>query len=763
MFLAKSNSETLVQHTNNLLDQLDLLKKTYPNILSSHHWKLLQYACAYHDLGKINDKFQYKIRRNMSVVESEIPHGLLSITMIDFKTLSKEFTQDELKILAYAVANHHNRDFSSITKDYYKEQIKELAINEAKLDLSSLKINLPVRKPRFVSSKYYKFKHIWTINDILEDPYLDPSEIPNKLRVYELFVKIKGLLNRLDYAASGHYFIESSSRINEANNILSYLGKSANYNALQNWTYDHQDQSIVVVAQTGLGKTESALRWMNNSKSFFILPLKTAINSMYDRLTQEIFQGDLDKVNSNMAILHSDMLNILSNNKKLDSVQTFNNEVNEDRQWSKQLSIATLDQIFNFVYHYKGYEPKLATLSYAKVVIDEIQMYSPDLLAYIIYGLKEIQDYGGKFDIMTATLAPAVLDLLKENNIKFIISKHAFLDNKINHRHKVKTMHQELTSEDILKLDQNQKTLVIVNTVTKAIELYNDLKQANKNVHLIHSHFTRKDRSIKEHEINDFAHNSDSHGIWIGTQVVEASLDIDFDLLITELSELNSLFQRMGRCYRKRNYEGQNPNVYVFDGGGKPTSGINHSEHSVVDYQMFELSKNVIKNLDNYLTEEDKLKLINDNYTTEKLSNSKKTGFIDQVKKDYAYLISMQSLQTNKSQVKKIFRNLQTVDVIPEKLYLENKNKIDIIAEKLANKNFSDKIESIKAREKLNNLLVNTYSYVAKSENLVDNKNLNALGYKILSKNFEYSSETGLNLKKNNEDQEDDNDHENIF
>ena len=568
------------------------------------------------------------------------------------------------------------------------------------------------------------------------------------------------MLNRLDYAASGHYFIESSSRINEANNILSYLGKSASYNALQNWTYNHQDQSIVVVAQTGLGKTESALRWMNNSKSFFILPLKTAINSMYDRLTQEIFQGDLDKVNSNMAILHSDMLNILSNNKKLDSVQTFNNEVNEDRQWSKQLSIATLDQIFNFVYHYKGYEPKLATLSYAKVVIDEIQMYSPDLLAYIVYGLKEIQDYGGKFDIMTATLAPAVLDLLKENKIKFTMPEHAFLDNKINHRHKVKTVHQELTSEDILKLDQNQKTLVIVNTVTKAIELYNDLKQANKNVHLIHSRFTRKDRSIKEHEINDFAHNSDSHGIWIGTQVVEASLDIDFDLLITELSELNSLFQRMGRCYRKRNYEGQNPNVYVFDGGGKPTSGINHSEYSVVDYQMFELSKNAIKNLDNCLTEEDKLKLINDNYTTEKLSNSKKTGFIDQVKKDYAYLISMQSLQTNKSQVKKIFRNLQTVDVIPENLYLENKNEIDNIAEKLANKDFSDKIESIKAREKLNNLLVNTYSYVAKSENLVDNKNLNALGYKILSKDFEYSRETGLNLKKNSENCKD---QENIF
>jgi CRISPR-associated endonuclease/helicase Cas3 len=45
----------------------------------------------------------------------------------------------------------------------------------------------------------------------------------------------------------------------------------------------------------------------------------------------------------------------------------------------------------------------------------------------------------------------------------------------------------------------------------------------------------------------DFARNQ-SHGIWITTQIAEASLDIDFDVLFTELSSLDSFFQRMGRC-----------------------------------------------------------------------------------------------------------------------------------------------------------------------------------------------------------------------
>lgn len=745
MFLAKSNGETLVEHTNNLLEKLDLLRSTYPHILTDHQWQLLQYACAYHDLGKINDKFQEKIRQNQSTIDGEIPHGLLSITMIDYASLSKHFTKDELKVLAYAVANHHSRDFSKITRPHYESEIKKLAVNEAELDLSGLKIDLPIRTPKPVSAKYYQFSHIWTPKDILDDFYLTDDQIKQKLMVFELFVKIKGLLNRLDYAASGHYAIESSPRINESTNVLSYLGKHASYNDLQNWTYEHRDKSIVVVAQTGLGKTESALRWLDDSKSFFVLPLKTAINAMYERLIQEIFQGDLTKVKDDMALLHSDMMSVLMQNSTLNSEQAFDQEINEDREWSKQLSITTLDQVFPFVYHYKGYEPKLATLAYSKVVIDEIQMYSPDLLAYIVCGLKEIQKYGGKFDVMTATLAPAVLDLFKKNNIKFIQPQEPFLDKEVDHRHKVKTVHRGIMAKDILALDRGNKTLVIVNTVKKAIELYSELKENDNNVHLIHSRFTRKDRRSKEQEIKNFAYNSDSHGIWIGTQVVEASLDIDFDLLITELSELNGLFQRMGRCYRKRNYEGQNPNVYVFDGGDHNPSGINQGEHSVVDYQMYQLSKDAIKNINSYLTEEDKLKLINDNYTSEKLSNKTNTGFVDKVKNDLDALTSMQDKQTDKAQVKKIFRNLQTVAVMPEAVYLKNKDTIDDLTEKLLNKEYNRR-DHIDKREKLNDLLVNVYSYVATSKNFVANDELNALGYQILSKKFKYSSETGLNL-----------------
>ena len=82
-----------------------------------------------------------------------------------------------------------------------------------------------------------------------------------------------------------------------------------------------------------------------------------------------------------------------------------------------------------------GFELKVATLSYSKVVIDEIQMYSADLLAYLIYGLKYITDFGGKFAIMTATLPGIVTYLLEKEGVKFVTTE-PFTNNKKRHSFK---------------------------------------------------------------------------------------------------------------------------------------------------------------------------------------------------------------------------------------------------------------------------------------------------------------------------------------
>lgn len=120
------------------------------------------------------------------------------------------------------------------------------------------------------------------------------------------------------------------------------------------------------------------------------------------------------------------------------------------------LTISTLDQILDFVFKEEGFEKKLATLSYSKLVIDEIQMYSPKMLACLLAALKEITDIGGKFTIMTATFAPFLSDLMeKKLNIPFNKPDNAFykkVNGEVVVRHRLIVKNEQLNIEDIKKI-----------------------------------------------------------------------------------------------------------------------------------------------------------------------------------------------------------------------------------------------------------------------------------------------------------------------
>lgn len=729
-FLAKDSGQTIKQHNADLLKQLKILEVNYPNMLSSTHWQILKLACEYHDLGKINPKSQQKINKNTKMMPGEVYHNLLSANLIDIRTLKQTYNKTDLKALTHAVALHHDRFLTSSQQDIYQKGVKSL-IKPAKQLTIDVPINPDLSKP--ISQKWYAL-----------GKYPQPSD-----SYYLLYILIKGLLNRLDYAASGHYNIESENRLLLNENILPTLRKDLNepnleFNPLQKFSLDNQNNSLLITAQTGMGKTESAINWLNNDKSFFVLPLRSASSAIYNRLHDK-YKID----NDHLALLTSDTQNVLSNS--VNNETEYFQQLNESKNLSKQLTIATIDQIFSFVFHYKGFEEKLATLTYSKIVIDEIQMYEPNLLAYIIFGLKELQQYNTKFQIMTATLSPFVVDLLKQQNIKFVQPK-PFIDKQINYRHNVKINHQQLTTDEIVKHYDHNKLLVIVNTVKKAQKLFIMLQQAlpNENIHMIHSRFINQDRRHLEEEIQNFTKSNNS-GIWIGTQVVEASLDIDFDCLLTELSELNGLFQRMGRCYRKRNFkptQNHKYNVFVYDGGQDDPSGIKNNNKSVVNYQLFLLSKLALKDIDGFLTEEDKLKLINQNYTTENLSkttNYNEPSYLEQVHQCLTYLQQLQTKHISKSDMQSKFRNIDSVNAIPFIVYQENKVEIDNQIEILKDKT-SSRIAKTKARNKINQFEINIQSFILRrsKQPFITNDFLNKEHYKILSKDFIYDHQKGL-------------------
>lgn len=715
-YLAKSNpKETIQIHTDNLLRNLELIKSFYPNL--AINWQLLEVASLYHDLGKMNLKFQSKIEGGKRYSD-EIAHNLLSLAFLDKNELKKQFTDQEIEILAQAIAYHHERgDYDAPN---YKEEVEALKIEAENFVYE--KVNITTVKK--ISNKYFSNNRIYEDSNYFFD-----------------YVKIKGLLNKLDYASSAGIHVEVN------NDFLHKKLKELNYqwNDLQKYMLDNCEKNVVCIAQTGMGKTEAGLLWIGDNKGFFTLPLKTAINEIYKRVTEKIvgIQGK-----ELIGLLHSDTYSKYIENTKDD--EDIDEYFNKTKQLSLPVTVCTLDQMFDFVFRYKGFELKLATLCYSKVVIDEVQMYSPDLLAYLIIGLSYISRIGGKFAILTATLPGIVTDLLREQlkdtGVDFEQPK-PFINDELK-RHSIKVLNQSIDSSFVIENYNNNKILIICNTVKTAQKIYEELKNSEefsqkcKNINLFHSKFIKKDRKEKEDEIVKFgkAGCCDS-GIWIATQVVEASLDIDFDILFTELSDINGLFQRMGRCYRNRIWDKKGYNCYVFDGGDKKCSGVG----KFIDEKVFEFSKEALKYVDGIITETEKQNIIEKVYSTEKL---KDTDYYKEVLGNIEYVQSFRTHELDKTEVKRRFRNIDKLTILPSCVYISNKTEIDNLISKISIE--EDKKERRKIIDLINGFTLEVNYYEIEKQQYEILKISKYMELPIYE-DFEYDKHSGLKRKNRNE------------
>lgn len=719
-YLAKSHPlEDIQNHTDNLLKNLEKLKNIYPNL--EIDWNMLYKACLYHDLGKMNLKFQERLKGKKSC--AEIPHGILSLAFIDYKNLKRKegYTRKDIKILFHSIAYHHDRSLDFEIEDVEKE-------------IESI-------KEQYKDFNYDKLcKHKFLAKTIEDSYFVKNARLyEDDEETYFKYIKIKGLLNRLDYAASAYIDVENKNDFLQKSLealMIEWKKKNneVNWNSLQNYMKKNRDMNVIVIAQTGMGKTEAGLLWLGDDKGFFTLPLKSAINSIYSRIKEKIVK---ERIEDRVGLLHSDTYSKYIEQKNEDEPIDLDNYYTKTKQLSLPLTICTLDQIFDFVYRYRGFEPKLATLSYSKIIIDEIQMYSSDLLAYLIIGLSYICKIGGKFAILTATLPSLVVDLLKNENIQFEKPK-IFINERI--RHSIKVLDREINAQEIISKYDHNRILIICNTVKMATKIYKELGDSiDKN--LLHSNFIKKDRRKKEQEILKIGEKgSKKLGIWVTTQIVEASLDIDFDLLFTELSDLSGLFQRMGRCYRDRDLDVEY-NCYVFTGGDKYCSGVG----KFIDEDIFKFSKQAISCISGIVNESTKVNLIANLYTKDKLSETK---YYKNIINNINYVKNYESYETDKSEIQKIFRNIDSKTVIPKNVYEGNKSVINDCIEILKKKNlvnFSEneskdlKIKKVEARNKIMDYTVALPGYMVKSASTKKIKVNNYEELIILECSYSYS------------------------
>ena len=333
-----------------------------------------------------------------------------------------------------------------------------------------------------------------------------------------------------------------------------------------------KDKNIILIAPTGTGKTEFSFLWAEGEKFFYTLPLRVATNQIFDRacgyFNKDSQSNDDPFINGNVGLLHSDADLYIIDKLEISKDPTWDGEtpkiVEISRHFSLPVNISTGDQIFPSALKYPGYEKIYATLGYSKLIIDEVQAYDPRACAIVIKMIEDIVSLGGKFLLMTATLPEFVREELRNKNIKWA---EIDLYKKIKDitRHKVELKGKDIDEdidEIIKKAKEGKRILVVLNTVKKAEEVYQKIKNKIDNnasnifLKLLHSRFPLNERKKIEKELkNEFKNpkpkNEKSPKILVATQVVEASLDIDADYLFTEIAPIDSLIQRMGRVMRR--------------------------------------------------------------------------------------------------------------------------------------------------------------------------------------------------------------------
>jgi CRISPR-associated endonuclease/helicase Cas3 len=403
----------------------------------------------------------------------------------------------------------------------------------------------------------------------------------------------------------------SPSAIEKGCSLKDLFPKIQEASPLQQWavSVDIQQAPQIYLLEdvTGAGKTEAAMmlayRLMEQglAEGFFIgLPTMATANAMYKRVAevyQKLFAG-----NANLVLAHGHKklvdefaATILPpDTPEQDTAQLDETASARCSAWladhSKRALLAsagigTIDQALLAVLHSKHQSLRLLGLFNKVLIVDEVHACDAYMQGVLEVLLKFHARTGGPVILLSATLPGRMKQALlnayaKGRNqtsapdlcsdayplaTRWHDGQTVLLEDALASRDSVSRtvkVHYEANDEKVFAhiiaaLQQGLCVGWIRNTVADAMAAYERLSKTipPENITLFHARFALRDRLDKEAQVlNSFGENSqqtDRHGrLMIATQVAEQSLDVDFDVLITDLAPIDRVLQRAGRLQR---------------------------------------------------------------------------------------------------------------------------------------------------------------------------------------------------------------------
>ncbi|MBN1116870.1 MAG: CRISPR-associated helicase Cas3' [Bacteroidales bacterium] len=502
-----------------------------------------------HDIGKAHPEFQRRLNEEYRIGDLTFRHEISSCFFLSL------FNETSQPLLIEMVIAHHksirkdarDKGLLDLTEEREPEEIFEYHAGNWEewstkaMDMLS-EFGIPI-KPISKEEAKANFFHV--------------LESCRKTIKQKRYSEYRGLLQAADHFASAltNQTAYYSERLFKTPN-LNFFNRKHDLYPLSMKKAASEKPHTIVVACTGAGKTDFLFRRCQG-RIFYTLPFQASINAMFQRVSHDLAYDNPDL---DIRLLHSaSSLAIKGNKVEEKAIQGL---------IGSAIKILTPHQIAAIIFGTNGYEATLIDLKGCDVILDEIHTYTDITRAIVLKIVHVLKNLGCRIHIGTATmptfLYKQILELLGKDQVYEV----NLIDEELEKfdRHIVHKIDSWGNAFSIIQdaVDENKKVLLVCNRVQTAQKVFDRIKNSNLNVPimLLHSRFKRGEREHKEKLLvgKDMSgkpifqfNTSNTSCIVVSTQVVEVSLDISFDIMITECAPLDSMIQRFGRINRVRN------------------------------------------------------------------------------------------------------------------------------------------------------------------------------------------------------------------
>lgn len=346
---------------------------------------------------------------------------------------------------------------------------------------------------------------------------------------------------------------------------------------------------------TGLGKTLTSLsfalklREAIKSKTgakpriVYALPYLSIIDQNSE-VFESIIKANNIEPDTNMILRHHHLSEVFY--KKEDNEFESNEAKILIEGWNSEIIVTTFAQFFHVLISNKNRSiRKFHRIANSIIILDEVQSVPINYWLVLRNILTTLSMMLNIYIIFVTATEPLIFE--REETVGLLKKDYYF--KKLDRVSIKPLLNSPMTINNLseyFELNNGKTYLFILNTITSARDFYNLVKGSGIPITYLSTHITPKERLQRIREIK-----KKKYMVVISTQLVEAGVDIDFDIVVRDIAPLDSINQASGRCNRNGNNKGEVYIVILKDNKGKKLASYVYNDGILLNITENILSK----------------------------------------------------------------------------------------------------------------------------------------------------------------------------